>query len=158
MLKYLDFDQPWGAFKGSLGTRCTAESFWQTLTLFKTQHLENRHTLFSNTYPSRPNKLVPTLPTLVLINNAYVFCNKPNFVTAMTRRTLPSTVLNMAREKKKRAPKSVCYRFYRETETDYASTLCIQLRISRELHVGCFKKKSLKVFALIFGAFFLVII
>ena len=61
-------------------------------------------------------------------------------------------------KKKKRAPKSVCYRFYRETETDYAPTLCIQLRISRELHVGRFKKRSLKVFALIFGAFFLVII
>ena len=97
--------------------------------LFKTQRLENRHTLFSNTYPSRPasrpDKLVPTLPTLVLVNNAYIFCNKPNFVTAMTRRALPSTVLNMAREKKKRAPKSVCYRFHRKTETDYAPTLCV---------------------------------
>ena len=72
----------------------------------------------------------------------------------MTRRTLPSTVLNMAREKKKRAPKSVCYRFPRETETDYAPTLCVQLRISRELHVGRLKKKSLMVFVLIFGAFF----
>ena len=53
--------------------------------------------MFSNTYPSRPNKLVLTLPTLVLINNACIFCNKPNFVTAMTRWTLPLTVLNMAR-------------------------------------------------------------
>ena len=120
---------------------------WNCITsLFKTQRLENRHTLFSNTYPSRPasrpNKLVPTLPTLVLINNAYIFCNKPYFVTAMTRWTLPSTVLNMASEKKKRAPKSVCYRFHRETETDYAPTLCVQLRISRELHVGRLKKKE----------------
>ena len=112
--------------------------------------------MFSNTYPSRPNKLVLTLPTLVLINN-YILCNKPNLVTAITRRTLPSTVLNMAREKKKREPKSVCCRFHRETE-NYAPTLCVQLRISRELYVGLLKKKSLKVFALIFGAFFLVII
>ena len=103
---------------------------------------------------------MPTLPTLVLINNAYIFCNKPNFVTAMTRRTLPSTVLNMAREKKKRAPKSVCYRFHRETETDYEPTLCVQLRISRELHVGLLKKKK-EPEALRFnirGFFFLVII
>ena len=48
----------------------------------------------------------------------------------------------MAREKNKRALKSVCYRFHRETETDYAPTLCVQLRISRELHVGRLKKKE----------------
>ena len=85
---------------------------------------------------------MPTLPTFVLINNAYIFCNKLDLITAMTRRTLPSTILNMAREKKKRAPKSVFYRFHRETETDYAPTLCVQLRISRELHVGVLKKKE----------------
>ena len=127
--------------------------------MFKTHGLENRHTLFSNTYPCRRNKLVPTHPTPGLINNAYIFCNKPNFVTAMTRRTLPSTVLNMAREKKKRAPK-LCYCFHRETKTDYAPTLCVQLRISRELHVGLLKKKK-EPEALRFnirGFFFLVII
>ena len=47
----------------------------------------------------------------------------------------------MAREKKKREPKSVCYRFHRETE-NYALTLCVQLRISRELYVGLLKKKE----------------
>ena len=48
----------------------------------------------------------------------------------------------MAREKKNRAPKSVCYRFHRETETDYVPTMYVQLRISRELHVGLLKKEE----------------
>ena len=65
----------------------------------------------------------------------------------------------MAREKKKRAPKSVCYRFHRETETDYEPTLCVQLRISRELQVGLLKEKGPEgVRFNIRGFFFLVII
>ena len=36
----------------------------------------------------------------------------------------------------------MCYRFHRETETDYAPTMYVQLRISRELHVGLLKKEE----------------
>ena len=67
----------------------------------------------------------------------------------------------MAREKKKRAPKAVCYRFHRETETDYAKNfVCAvaHIMITWTRRWPFERKKSLKVFALIFGAFFLVII
>ena len=43
-------------------------------------------------------------PSSCLINNAHIFCDKPNLATAITRRTLPSTVLNMAKEKKEESP------------------------------------------------------
>ena len=53
----------------------------------------------------------------------------------------------------------MCY-FHRETKTDYAPTLFVQLRISRELHVGLLKKKKEPegVRFNIRGFFFLVII
>ena len=89
--------------------------------------------MFSNTYPSKPNKLVLTLPTLVLINNAYIFCNKPNFVTAMTRRTLPSTVRGTEHgegKKKKEPPNQCATAFTEKLKLTTQRTLCVQLRIS----------------------------
>ena len=44
-------------------------------TTFKSQVLENWYTLFSDTYPAKPNKEVANpYPSQDLINNAHIFC------------------------------------------------------------------------------------
>ena len=63
-----------------------------------TRDPENLHA--QNTTPKPNNERLPTPPRVWSINNAHISCNKPNFVAAITRQTLPSTVVNMARERK----------------------------------------------------------
>ena len=64
----------------------------------KTRDPENLHA--QNTTPKPNNERLPTPPRVWSINNAHISCNKPNFVLAITRQTLPSTVVNVARERK----------------------------------------------------------
>ena len=64
----------------------------------KTRDPENLHA--QNTTPKPNNERLPTPPRVWSINNAHISCNKPNFVPAITRQTLPSTVVNVARERK----------------------------------------------------------
>ena len=101
----------------------------------------------------RPNKLVLTLPTLVLINNAYIFCNKPNFLTAITRRTLPLTVVNMAREKR-REPPNQCATAFTEKLKLTTHRLCVCSYAYHVSYTLAFWKKR----AWIFGAFFFLVI
>ena len=56
----------------------------------------------NDTYPARPKKGLLT-PPLGLINNVNIFRYKQNFGTAITRRTLPSTALNIL-GKRERSP------------------------------------------------------
>ena len=109
--------------------------------------------------PWKPAYSVPHAhPSSCLINNAHIFCNKPNFATATTRRTLPSTVLNMAREKKRREPPNCATAFTEKLKTTHRLCVC-----SYAYHVSYtfafWKKKEPEgVRFNIRGFFFLVII